>query len=535
MKSILAPAPTRPPYPETLHDHPAAPHPHLPPIHAALIDLGRGVGVGDPEHVHEHDELVRAVQLPSDVPTDPVNSPPTLPTGGPPPDPNANSGPQSSAQLYLYTFLATLILLLGVCRALAAAAAPPPPHGRGGDHEWDKPRLWDAYLAPPVNVPVGSGGGGGGEGEKDEWTAIMHRTRRPRPRTPRLPLPPPFPPLHAHALPSTSARQRKLTKWQSSRTGGSRAGAAARARHGAHRHAYPAPPSSASSSNSHQLSPPTPHTPSSPQAAGGRTSEPQRPTWVSLGVGLDTDGEPLLPQLEVGVVGVGVGVVPSAEGENEHSVSHKPGLNLSRRSARSSARTRQSSYVCDADDIRNTSLHDGSSARWRSSLGSTGACEVAAIFSTMGCFGVSSTRSASVFHRTAARVDRHDRQGTRLAPCIPTPHSVFCELLREGVRYRGSLSLRARPPQAALLRSGNALGIAGRGIIVISLGPVGDFYFHQERKIAAEPVKENRAQASELNMTDGLVTRPLIPLSERSEYRAFNIRNVISTFMRLAR
>ncbi|KAJ6517597.1 hypothetical protein DFH09DRAFT_1195291 [Mycena vulgaris] len=37
----------------------------------------------------------------------------------------------------------------------------------------------------------------------------------------------------------------------------------------------------------------------------------------------------------------------------------------------------------------------------------------------------------------AARADRRDRQRTRLAPCIPTPQSVICELIREGVRYRG--------------------------------------------------------------------------------------------------
>ncbi|KAJ6569815.1 hypothetical protein DFH09DRAFT_1362975 [Mycena vulgaris] len=88
--------------------------------------------------------------------------PPALPTSGPPPDPNANSGPQSPAQLYLYTFLATLILLLGVSSAIVIDLRK-------------KPRMWDAYLAPLVNVPVGSGGvgGGGGDGEKDEWEAIM--------------------------------------------------------------------------------------------------------------------------------------------------------------------------------------------------------------------------------------------------------------------------------------------------------------------------------------------------------------------------
>ncbi|KAJ6569813.1 hypothetical protein DFH09DRAFT_1362974 [Mycena vulgaris] len=55
---------------------------------------------------------------------DPVPSPPALPTGGPPADPNANSGPKSSAQLYLYTFLATLILLLGVSSAIQSSPHP---------------------------------------------------------------------------------------------------------------------------------------------------------------------------------------------------------------------------------------------------------------------------------------------------------------------------------------------------------------------------------------------------------------------------
>ncbi|KAJ6517593.1 hypothetical protein DFH09DRAFT_1332389 [Mycena vulgaris] len=101
-----APAPSlgacqRPPHPPPC---PTSPELHVcpvhEPIHAALVDLGRSVGVGDPVRVHERDELVRAVQLPSNVPPDPVTSPPALPTGGPPPDPNTNSGLQSSAQLY---------------------------------------------------------------------------------------------------------------------------------------------------------------------------------------------------------------------------------------------------------------------------------------------------------------------------------------------------------------------------------------------------------------------------------------------------
>ncbi|KAJ6587999.1 hypothetical protein B0H19DRAFT_1097657 [Mycena capillaripes] len=83
----------------------------------------------------------------------------------------------------VYTFLATLILLLGVSsaivfrslllrrrhrRMIAEAIAngtwvPPTPRVRVDLRK--KPRLWDAWVAPPVL--------GGGAGEKDEWDGIM--------------------------------------------------------------------------------------------------------------------------------------------------------------------------------------------------------------------------------------------------------------------------------------------------------------------------------------------------------------------------
>ncbi|KAJ7450871.1 hypothetical protein FB451DRAFT_1410195 [Mycena latifolia] len=125
--------------------------------------------------------LVRTQQLVLGVcvrlATFPTDSPPVLPTaagsgGGGQPDNN----PQSSAQLYLYTFLATLILLLGVSpvivlrsllllrrrrRMVEAAIAdgtwvPPAPRVKVDLRK--KPRLWDAYLAPPI-VPGARGAG----------------------------------------------------------------------------------------------------------------------------------------------------------------------------------------------------------------------------------------------------------------------------------------------------------------------------------------------------------------------------------------
>ncbi|KAJ6517592.1 hypothetical protein DFH09DRAFT_234708 [Mycena vulgaris] len=144
-----------------------------------------------------------------------------------------------------------------------------------------KPRLWDAYLAPPVNVPVGSGGEVEGEREKDEWEAIMPfaasytpPSHAPPPSTASLPSAstptpsPAHPPASANALNGKAAEQEEIGLEQP------------RVRVAVLIAMPIPPPSSASSSNSHQLSPPTPHTPSSPQAAGGRTSEPQRPTWA---------------------------------------------------------------------------------------------------------------------------------------------------------------------------------------------------------------------------------------------------------------
>ncbi|KAJ7654098.1 hypothetical protein DFH06DRAFT_1416930 [Mycena polygramma] len=117
-------------------------------------------------------------------------------------DTGGQPGIQSSAQLYLYTFLATLILLLGVSsaivvrslllrrrhrRLIAEAIAngtwvPPAPRVRVDLKK--KPRLWDAWVVPPVLGGVAAGGvggggggeedgGGGGEKEKGEWDGIM--------------------------------------------------------------------------------------------------------------------------------------------------------------------------------------------------------------------------------------------------------------------------------------------------------------------------------------------------------------------------
>ncbi|KAJ6517591.1 hypothetical protein DFH09DRAFT_1195278 [Mycena vulgaris] len=68
-------------------------------------------------------------------------------------------------------------------------------------------------------------------------------------------------------------------------------------------------------------------------------------------------------------------------------------------------------------------------------------------------------RGALVFFiGDAARADRRDRQGTRLAPCIPTPQSVICELICEGVRYIGiPLSESATPHKLPFFAMGMCL------------------------------------------------------------------------------
>ncbi|KAJ6522434.1 hypothetical protein DFH09DRAFT_1421955 [Mycena vulgaris] len=118
----------------------------------------------------------------------PDPTPPALPTGGPPPPTRTAARSPLPSSIVLYTFLATLILLLGVSSAIVARSlllrrrhrrmaeeaiangtwVPPAPRVKVDLRK--KPRLWDASLAPPMNVPVR---GGGGEGEKDEWEAIM--------------------------------------------------------------------------------------------------------------------------------------------------------------------------------------------------------------------------------------------------------------------------------------------------------------------------------------------------------------------------
>jgi hypothetical protein len=91
----------------------------------------------------------------------------------------------------VYTFLATLILLLGVSAAIVVRSlllrrrhrrmveeairngtwVPPAPKVRVDLRK--KPRLWDAWVAPPVLGGVGTGPAGGEGGERDEWEGIM--------------------------------------------------------------------------------------------------------------------------------------------------------------------------------------------------------------------------------------------------------------------------------------------------------------------------------------------------------------------------
>ncbi|KAF7358727.1 hypothetical protein MSAN_01211700 [Mycena sanguinolenta] len=104
------------------------------------------------------------------------------------------SHPETTS-LYLYTFLATLILLLAVSAAIVsrslilrrrhrrlvahaiATGAWPPHHGRDGGPKVDlrmKPRMWDAWVQPPST----RGGRNAGqlqekEGERVDWDAIM--------------------------------------------------------------------------------------------------------------------------------------------------------------------------------------------------------------------------------------------------------------------------------------------------------------------------------------------------------------------------
>ncbi|KAF8188821.1 hypothetical protein K438DRAFT_2019185, partial [Mycena galopus ATCC 62051] len=87
--------------------------------------------------------------------------------------------PNASTSLYLYTFLATLILLLGVSSAIVARSIclrrrhrrmvadalangtwlPPPARPRVDLRK--KPRLWDAWVQPPMLGAYSFGAGGG--------------------------------------------------------------------------------------------------------------------------------------------------------------------------------------------------------------------------------------------------------------------------------------------------------------------------------------------------------------------------------------
>ncbi|KAJ7143658.1 hypothetical protein C8R46DRAFT_565930 [Mycena filopes] len=252
------------------------------------------------------------------------------------------SGIQSSAQLYLYTFLATLILLLGVSSAIVVRSlllrrrhrrmveeaiangtwVPPAPRLRIDPRK--KPRIWDAFLAPPA-VPATTATTAflrtntseplrGGLGV--EWEGIMPFAASYTPSAKSTPAP-------AAAAPSTLAPPSASAA--TSRTG-SRVnlslgtGAAPSSTSNLHPGAVvegegeeeklvqprvsvamliamPAPGMFA------------PHVPGA--RAGAEAGEPQAPTWARHLPPTDDPDEMGLPHLEVGVVSVGV--VSSAE------------------------------------------------------------------------------------------------------------------------------------------------------------------------------------------------------------------------------
>ncbi|KAJ7729311.1 hypothetical protein B0H16DRAFT_228266 [Mycena metata] len=258
------------------------------------------------------------------------------------------NGIQSSAQLYLYTFLATLILLLAVSAAIVVRSlllrrrhrrmvaeaiangtwVAPAPRLRVDLRK--KPRLWDAFLAPPpVLAPAASsnttqGGLSGGEG-KDEWDGIMpfaaSYTPSPPTAAPTSTLAPPPPsatattnsnsrnasrvnlssPASATNLPATAGTALATEKTEPE------AGPAQPHVRVAVLIAMPAagmfaaPPTSTSATAAPTLHPTSPTTP----------REPQRPTWALHVPPTDDPDEQGLPHLEMGVVSVGV--VPAHE------------------------------------------------------------------------------------------------------------------------------------------------------------------------------------------------------------------------------
>ncbi|KJA26492.1 hypothetical protein HYPSUDRAFT_198786 [Hypholoma sublateritium FD-334 SS-4] len=118
-------------------------------------------------------------------------SPPTPSAGPPPPPQNNGSSIATSASLYLYTFLATLVLLLSVSAAIVIRSfilrrrhrlmveeairngtwVPPSPPSRPARVDLSKkPVLWEAYVDDKGGVTSWRSAGGEGM-ERDHWRA----------------------------------------------------------------------------------------------------------------------------------------------------------------------------------------------------------------------------------------------------------------------------------------------------------------------------------------------------------------------------
>ncbi|KAJ7021170.1 hypothetical protein C8F04DRAFT_1141768, partial [Mycena alexandri] len=255
-----------------------------------------------------------------------------------------------------YTFLATLILLLAVSSAIVVRSlllrrrhrrmvaeaiangtwVPPAPRLRVDLRK--KPRLWDAFLAPPPVVPIpssssanaGGGVGGMGEGEgKDEWDAIMPFAASYTPSAPTLApvptstlAPPPSSAPGTGTSPNSRSASRVNLSSPASATNLNAAPSAALEKPVQPRVrvavliAMPAPgmfsdPPTAISAASAATSPNAPALhPTSP-------TTPTAPTWALHLPPTDDPDEQGLPHLEMGVVSVGV--VPAHEEEGRAS------------------------------------------------------------------------------------------------------------------------------------------------------------------------------------------------------------------------
>ncbi|KAJ7178220.1 hypothetical protein C8R46DRAFT_1346431 [Mycena filopes] len=250
------------------------------------------------------------------------------------------SGIQSSAQLYLYTFLATLILLLGVSSAIVVRSlllrrrhrrmveeaiangtwVPPAPRLRIDPRK--KPRIWDAFLAPPA-VPATTATTAflrtntseplrGGLGV--EWEGIMPFAASYTPSAKSTPAPTAaapstLAPPSASAATSRTGSRVNLSLGTGAPSSTSNLQSSAVVVEGEEEKlvqprvsvamliAMPAPGMFA------------PHVPGA--RAGAEAGEPQAPTWARHLPPTDDPDEMGLPHLEVGVVSVGV--VSSAE------------------------------------------------------------------------------------------------------------------------------------------------------------------------------------------------------------------------------